>query len=137
LALPSFVTYIRPSIAAIPMALDDATPDLWDDDLMALAALQLSPSAGLSVPTSETFAAPEVFAAFLLGASPSPTPPQYNFIEPVEDEADEPSGAEHDAPDPPIAPPSPSDLTVAKRRYNLSISLFRGLTHLDVVKRTM
>jgi hypothetical protein len=81
LTLPSFVTYSRPVIESIPMALDDATPDLWDDDLMALAVLQLSPSAAPSLPTSETFAAPEVVVAFFLDASPSPTPPQYNFIE--------------------------------------------------------
>jgi hypothetical protein len=124
LTLLSLVTYSRTSMQAIPMALDDSAPALWDDDLMAFAALQLSPSAAPSLPSSETFAAPEVFAAFLLGASPSPAPLQYNFIEPVEDDADVPPGFEYEVPDPPIAPPSTSDLAVVKRRYGFPKSLF-------------
>jgi hypothetical protein len=115
--LPIFATYIRPSVDAIPMGLDDAAPDFWDDDLMALAALQISPAAGPSALTSETIAPPELFAAFLLGASPSPAPAQYNFIEPIEDETEEPSASGHDVSDPPIAPPPAADLTIAKRRY--------------------
>lgn len=101
--------------------LDNSELDDCDELLTTLGAFPLGDP---YIACTETFVAPETFAAFVFAESPqSPTPPQpSNCIEPLDDELEEPSTAVEEmiplvAVDPPVAPHPVSDLAVVKRRY--------------------
>jgi hypothetical protein len=123
----------RESVESTAVTLNHSDLDAWEEDLMVLDTLPISPLGSSAIAATETIASPETFAAFIFGASPQPaTPQQSKFIELPDDDVDEPS-ATHESMErvgstPAVAPQLDTDMALVKQRSDRTFTVEPLLT---------